>query len=94
MIGRNSSFQFRGGKGDSRSIGRRLGVASLLEGSVRREGGQVQVTLQLIRAADGSILWSQRYQRPYRELFALQDQITAEVARAPCASVPAPVAAH
>ncbi|MEO5629782.1 MAG: tetratricopeptide repeat protein [Thermomonas sp.] len=82
VINRNSSFQFRGSKDDSRSIGRKLGAAHLLEGSVRREGDQVQVVLELIRAADGSTLWSQRYQRPYNDLFALQDQIAAAVASA------------
>ncbi|MEO6226241.1 MAG: hypothetical protein ABIO61_00070 [Thermomonas sp.] len=82
VINRNSSFQFRGSKDDSRGIGRKLGAAHLLEGSVRRDGDQVQVVLELIKAADGSTLWSQRYQRPYDDLFALQDQIAAAVASA------------
>ncbi len=82
VISRNSSFQFRRSKDDSRSIGRKLGAAHLLEGSVRREGNQVQVVLELIKAADGTTFWSQRYQRPYHDLFALQDQIAAAVASA------------
>jgi serine/threonine-protein kinase len=82
VINRNSSFQFRGSASDSRRIGRSLGVAHLLEGSVRREGGQVTVRLELIRAADGSTLWSQRYEKPYKDLFALQDQLATTVASA------------
>jgi TolB-like protein/Tfp pilus assembly protein PilF len=76
VIGRNSSFQFRDSKDDSRAIGAKLGVAHLLEGSVRRAGDVVRINAQLIRAADGSTLWSQRYDRPYQDLFALQDEIT------------------
>src|SRR3546814_5075191 len=52
----------------------------LLEGSVRHAGDTVRITAQLIRAADGSTLWSEHYDRPFRDLFALQDEITREVA--------------
>ena len=82
VIGRNSAFQFRDTKEDSRSIGTKLGVAHLLEGSVQRAGDVVRITTELIRAADGSTVWSQRYDRPYQDLFALQDEITAAVASA------------
>ena len=76
VIGRTSAFQFRDSKQDSRSIGAKLGVTHLLEGSVRREGDVVRVSAELIDAADGSTQWSERYDRPYRDLFALQDEIT------------------
>src|SRR3546814_7325248 len=57
VIGRNSSFQFRDSQEDTRTIGARLGVAHLLEGSVRHAGDTVGITAQLIRDADGSTLW-------------------------------------
>lgn len=58
------------------------GVAHLLEGSVQREGGEVRVSATLVNAADGTIVWSQHYDRPYKDLFALQDAITKAVADA------------
>ena len=82
VIGRNSSFQFRDSKLPSAALGQALGVAHLLEGSVRRAGDVVRVSAALINAADGSTLWSQRYDRPYKDLFALQDDITQSVADA------------
>jgi TolB-like protein/Tfp pilus assembly protein PilF len=80
VIGHTSSFQFRDSKQDSRNIGAKLGVAHLLEGSVRRSGDMVRVSAELINTADGSAQWSERYDRPYKELFALQDEITHAVA--------------
>jgi len=82
VISRNSSFQFRDSRDDSRTIGTKLGVAHLLEGSVRRVGDMVRVTAELVNAADSRTLWSQRYDRPYTDLFALQDDITRQVAEA------------
>ena len=82
VIGRNSSFQFRDTKDDSRTIGAKLGVATLLEGSVQRAGDAVRISAELIRAADGSTIWSDHYDRPYKDLFALQDEITESVAGA------------
>ncbi len=82
VIGRTSAFQFRDSKEDSRSIGAKLGVAHLLEGSVRRSGAMVRVSAELVDTADGSTQWSERYDRPYKDLFALQDEITHEVAGA------------
>jgi TolB-like protein len=80
VIGRTSAFQFRDSKEDSRSIGAKLGVAHLLEGSVRHAGEMVRVSAELIDTADGSTQWSERYDRPYKDLFALQDEITHAVA--------------
>ena len=82
VIGRNSSFQFRDTKDDSRTIGAKLGVATLLEGSVQRAGDAVRISAELIRASDGSTIWTQSYDRPYKDLFALQDEITQSVAGA------------
>jgi TolB-like protein/tetratricopeptide (TPR) repeat protein len=79
VIGRTSAFQFRDSKEDSRSIGAKLGVAHLLEGSVRRSGDVVRVSAELISTTDGSAQWSERYDRPYKDLFALQDEITRAV---------------
>ena len=82
VISRNSSFQFRNSTDDSKTIGDKLGVAHLLEGSVRHAGDMVRISAELVNAADGSTSWSQRYDRPYRDLFALQDDIANAVAGA------------
>jgi TolB-like protein/Flp pilus assembly protein TadD len=82
VIGRNSAFQFRDSKDDSKTIGMKLGVAHLLEGSVQHAGDVVRISAELINTADGSALWSERYDRPYRDLFTLQDEITNAVASA------------
>lgn len=82
VIGRNSAFQFRDSKEDSKAIGAKLGVATLLEGSVRRAGDVVRISAELIHAASGRMLWSERFDRPYKDLFALQDDITNAVASA------------
>jgi TolB-like protein/Tfp pilus assembly protein PilF len=82
VIGRSSSFQFRDSKEGSRSIGAKLGVAHLLEGTVRKAGDMIRVSAELIDTADGTVQWSERYDRPYEDLFALQDQITRAVAQA------------
>jgi len=82
VIGRNSAFQFRDSKDDSKTIGMKLGVAHLLEGSVQHAGDVVRISAELINANDGSTLWSERYDRPYRDLFTLQDEITNAVASA------------
>ena len=82
VISRNSAFQFRDTKDSSRIIGEKLGVAHLLEGSVRRQGETVRVTAALVLAVDGRAVWSERYDRPYTDLFALQDEIAAAVATA------------
>lgn len=82
VINRKSSFDFRDSKENSQAIAAKLGVAHLLEGSVRRVGDTVRISANLIKASDGSTLWAQSYDRPYKDLFALQDQITAQVATA------------
>ncbi|MBS0382500.1 MAG: hypothetical protein JSR56_08710 [Proteobacteria bacterium] len=82
VISRNSAFQFRNSKDTAAEIGKALGVAHLLEGSVQRAQDEVRITATLVNAADGTVLWSQRYDKPYKDLFALQDAITRAVAAA------------
>jgi adenylate cyclase len=79
VIARTSSFQFKGKNGDTRSIGQLLGVAHLLEGSVRTSGKNIRVSTQLIRAVDGSLRWSETYERKIGDIFALQDEIAGAV---------------
>ena len=80
VIGRNSSFHFKGKGGDSRTIGQALGVAHLLEGSVRKMGDRVRIGVQLVNAADGSQRWSETYNRELKDIFALQEEIAKAVA--------------
>ena len=82
VISRDSAFRFRHSTESSATIGEKLGVAHLLEGSVRRIGGTVRINATLVLAADGSTVWSQHYDRPYKDLFKLQDEITDAVANA------------
>lgn len=82
VIARTSAFAFRGKEQDIRGIAEALGVNTVLEGSVRRSGGRIRVTAQLINAADGSHLWSERYDRELSDIFAVQDEISAAIAKA------------
>jgi len=82
VIGRTSSFQFKGKNQDLRAIGSALGVSYLVEGSVRRSGERLRVTAQLISAQDGSHLWSNTYDEPIGDALKVQDQIAANLARA------------
>jgi TolB-like protein/Tfp pilus assembly protein PilF len=83
VIGRASSFRFRGkAQDDSASIGVKLGVATLLEGTVRKRGDEVRVVASLIKASDGSQLWSQTYDRQLKSVFAVQSDIATSVASA------------
>jgi TolB-like protein/Tfp pilus assembly protein PilF len=82
VIGRTSSFQFKGRNEDLRVIGEKLNVAHILEGSVRKSGEKVRISAQLIRAADGSHLWSETYDRMLDDIFVVQDDIAGEVVKA------------
>ena len=82
VIARTSSFQFKGKNDDVRTIGRKLGVANLLEGSVRTSGNVIRVTAQLINVADGAHRWSETYDRQIGDIFKLQDDIAAAVVTA------------
>ncbi len=81
IVGRTSSFQFKDRDLDLRDIGSRLGVVNILEGSVRRSGDRVRVSARLVRAADGSQLWSESYDRQLTDIFAVQEDVASEIAR-------------
>jgi TolB-like protein/DNA-binding winged helix-turn-helix (wHTH) protein len=83
VIARSSAFQFKGKNEDLRTVGRKLGVANVLEGSVRREGNRVRITAALTKVDDGFQLWSETYDREIDDLFAVQ----AEIARAVSAAL-------
>jgi len=82
VIARTSSFAFKGKSDDVRSIAAKLGVANLLEGSVRKSGDALRITAELIRAADGTHLWSQTYDRALQDIFKVQGEIAGTVAAA------------
>jgi TolB-like protein/predicted Ser/Thr protein kinase len=82
VIARTSAFAFKGKNEDVRRIAHTLSVSHVLEGSVRRAGDRVRVTAQLIAAADGSQLWSERYDRPMTDVFAVQDEIALAITAA------------
>ncbi len=82
VIGRTSSFAFKGRNEDLRTIGNTLGVAYLLEGSVRKSGNDLRITAQLIEVEGGSHLWSQTYDRKLENVFAIQSEIAAAIAEA------------
>ena len=79
IAARTSSFAFKGKPVDVREIGRALGVATVVEGSVQQQGDTLRITAQLIRVADGSHLWSRQYDRPAKDLFAIQDEIAGAI---------------
>jgi serine/threonine-protein kinase len=80
VIGRGSSFRFKDKKEDSKTIGEKLGVSTLLEGTVRKQGDQVRIVAELVNAADGSELWSQTFDRELKDIFAVQAEIAEAVA--------------
>ncbi|MEF9979318.1 MAG: hypothetical protein RR792_06520 [Thermomonas sp.] len=92
VIGRTSSFRFRDSKEDARSIGAKLGVAYLLAGSVQHADDQVRIRAEVVRTSDGSAIWTDQYDRPFRDLFALQDELTRAIARVLQAKLLAPEA--
>ena len=79
VIARTSSFSFKGKDVDIAEIARRLNVANVLEGSVRKSGDTLRITAQLVRASDSSHLWSQTYDRQMTDVFTVQDEIAAAV---------------
>ena len=79
-IARNSTEVYKGKPIDIRQIGRDLNVKYVLEGSIQSMGGQIRVTAQLIEAATGSQVWSERYDRPVNDLFAVQNEVTQRIA--------------
>ena len=82
VAARTSSFAFKGQRVDLRDIARKLGVQTILEGSVRRAGSRVRISVQLVGAADGLHVWSDRYDRELADVFALQDEIAHAIGQA------------
>jgi adenylate cyclase len=82
VAARTSSFAFRGTRVDAREIGRRLGVDALLEGSIRKAGKRVRITVQLIDSRQGYHVWSERFDREIDDIFAVQDEIAQSVIQA------------
>ncbi len=79
VIGRTSSFQFKGEKVDLREVGQKLSVSTVLEGSVMRSGNTLRITAQLINVKDGTHIWSERFDRPSNDLFAVHDEISRKI---------------
>jgi TolB-like protein len=82
VAGRTSSFAFKGRNEDLREIGEALGVAKVLEGSVRRSGERIRVTAQLINVADGFHIWSDTYDKELADIFEIQDQVAGAITQA------------
>ena len=82
VIGRSSSFRFKGKNEENKSIGEKLGVNTLLEGTVRKQKDYVRIVAELVNTADGTELWSQTFQRELKDIFAVQSEIAAAVAQA------------
>src|SRR5262245_19530487 len=80
VIGRTSSFRYRGNAVDVRQVGKDLGAHYVLQGSVRRRGEQVRITAQLVNASTAAVRWTERYDRPFADVFAIQDDVVAKVA--------------
>jgi len=80
VIGRSSSFRFKDRKEESKTIGEKLGVSTLLEGTVRKQGDKVRIVAELINAADGTELWSRIFDRELKDIFAVQTEIAKAVA--------------
>jgi adenylate cyclase len=87
VIARNSSFTYKGRAVDVKEVGRELGVRYVLEGSVRKAGGRVRITGQLIEAASGAYLWADRFDGTLEDVFDLQDKVTLQVVGAIAPSV-------
>ena len=80
VIGRSSSFRFKGQTQDARTVGQALGVGNLLEGTVRRAGNRVRISVSLVNVADGSQRWSETFDRELKDIFAVQEEIAKSVA--------------
>src|SRR6476660_3478044 len=80
VIGRSSSFRFKDRKEESKTIGEKLGVSTLLEGTVRKQGERVRIVAELINAADGIELWTRTFDRELKDIFAVQQEIAKAVA--------------
>ena len=75
VIGRSSSFRFKDRKEEPRTIGEKLGVSTLLDGTVRKQGDRVRIVAELVNAADGIQLWTRTFDRELKDIFAVQEEI-------------------
>jgi tetratricopeptide (TPR) repeat protein len=82
VASRTSAFAFKGKNEDVRKIGQQLNVKTVLEGSVRKSGNRLRITAQLVNAGDGYQLWSETYNRQLEDVFAIQDEISQNIANA------------
>jgi len=82
VASRSSAFAFKGKNQDIRQVGEQLNVATVMEGSVRKAGNRIRITVQLINVADGYNLWSERYDRELEDVFAVQDEISESIVKA------------
>src|SRR5262249_5829619 len=80
VIGRSSSFRFKERKDEPKTIGEKLGVSTLLDGTVRKQGDRVRIVAELVNAADGIQLWTQTFDRQLKDIFAVQEEIARAVA--------------
>lgn len=80
VVARTSSFSFKGKNEDIREIGKKLNASSLIEGSVRKSGNKVRITVQLINVSDGTHYWSEVYDRELIDIFQVQDEISLAIA--------------
>ena len=80
VIGRSSSFRFKDRKEEPKTIGEKLGVSTLLEGTVRKQGDRVRIVAALTNAADGIELWTRTFDRELKDIFAVQEEIAKAVA--------------
>jgi len=81
VVARGSAFSFKGKHTDTRTVAEQLNVRTVLEGSVRKADNQLRITVQLVNAADGFHLWSERYDREMKDVFAIQDEIARSIAQ-------------
>ena len=82
VLSRNSTFQYKGRSVKAEILGQELGASYILEGSVRRGGKRVRVTAQLIDTKRGDHVWAERYDRDLEDIFAVQDELTQQIAAA------------
>jgi adenylate cyclase len=80
VVARTSAFAFKGKHVDLRAVGQQLNVRTILEGSIRRSGDRLRITAQLVNAADGYHLWSEKYDREMKDMFAIQEEIAKSIA--------------
>jgi len=91
VIGRTSSFSYKGKGIDLKTIGEELGVSTILEGSIRKDGNKIRVTAQFIKASDGSHLWSESFDRELKDIFQIQDELSRSISKSLLTSFEDPV---